>query len=54
MIISTVLWQYRDDSGEVFTPLYKADYNKGAKEQKLNWCENNSVIRNVCPLAMCV
>lgn len=42
MIISTVLWQYRDDSGEVFVPLYKGDYDKGAEEQKLSSCKNNN------------
>lgn len=52
MIISTVLWQYRDDSGEVFVPLYKGDYDKGAEEQKLSSCEK--VMPNIYPLAMCV
>lgn len=28
--------------------------NKGAEEQKLSCCENNSLMPNICPLAMCV
>ena len=53
MVIFTVLWQCRDDSGAVFAPLYKVDYDKVAEEQKFHLRRSNLVMANMGTLDKC-